>query len=247
MQIVDYYMYSFKIHEILFLEKHYICIQLLHINIMFIIAHRGASGYYKANSFNSINEAIKLNSDIIEIDIRLTKDNQLVLNHDNLLVCNSIEKYIDKCNYVDIKNNIVLLDDLIKLVPNTVKFYLDIKVESNVDDFCSIIDNFLTKYPDNFFYIASFSHSFIQTFTSNCTNYTLGTIYTVLNKELLDQIFNKISFVVLDINSIDQEVFDHIKNIKIFVYTVNDLSLIEPFKNYINGIVTDYPDIILKS
>ena len=45
---------------------------------MIIIAHRGASGYCKENSLESIEKAIKINSDIIEIDIRCTKD---ILSH----------------------------------------------------------------------------------------------------------------------------------------------------------------------
>ncbi len=49
---------------------------------MKIIGHRGASSLALENSIESIKAAIKAGVDAVEIDIRATKDNKLVLCHD---------------------------------------------------------------------------------------------------------------------------------------------------------------------
>jgi len=50
--------------------------------MVLVIAHRGASGYYPENTLKSIEYAIEMDSDIIEIDLKMTKDHQIVLMHD---------------------------------------------------------------------------------------------------------------------------------------------------------------------
>jgi glycerophosphoryl diester phosphodiesterase len=53
---------------------------------MIIIGHRGAAGLEPENTIPSIEAAIKEGVDMIEYDLRVTKDRQLVLFHDpNLL------------------------------------------------------------------------------------------------------------------------------------------------------------------
>lgn len=50
-----------------------------------VIAHRGASGVAPENTLVAIEKAIELKADMIEIDVHLTKDNQLVVIHDHTL------------------------------------------------------------------------------------------------------------------------------------------------------------------
>ena len=50
-----------------------------------IWAHRGASGSYPENTIPAFEEAIKMNSDGIELDIQLTKDGEMVVCHDETI------------------------------------------------------------------------------------------------------------------------------------------------------------------
>ncbi len=51
-----------------------------------IIAHRGASGLVeRENTLESFEKAIEINADMVEFDVRKTKDNKLVVCHDNIL------------------------------------------------------------------------------------------------------------------------------------------------------------------
>ena len=50
-----------------------------------IWAHRGASGYAPENTLESFQKAIDLGADGIELDVQLTKDDQIVVIHDEIL------------------------------------------------------------------------------------------------------------------------------------------------------------------
>ena len=53
---------------------------------MLIIGHRGAYGYFTGNTLPSIKLALANNIKAIEIDIRLSKDNELILYHDEKII-----------------------------------------------------------------------------------------------------------------------------------------------------------------
>lgn len=48
-------------------------------------AHRGASGYAPENTMESFKKAIMLGADGIELDVQLTKDDQIVVIHDEMI------------------------------------------------------------------------------------------------------------------------------------------------------------------
>ena len=64
---------------------------------MKIMSHRGCAGLALENSAKAIKKAVELGVDAIEIDVRKTKDNQLVLCHDDNLarISNSSIKISD--------------------------------------------------------------------------------------------------------------------------------------------------------
>ncbi|MGG3889701.1 glycerophosphodiester phosphodiesterase [Metabacillus fastidiosus] len=47
-----------------------------------IIAHRGASGYAPENTIAAFDEAVRLGADFIELDVQLSKDGEIVVIHD---------------------------------------------------------------------------------------------------------------------------------------------------------------------
>lgn len=52
---------------------------------MLILGHRGAAGYEVENTVSSVRRAIEMRLDYIEIDVQRTKDDVLVVFHDDLL------------------------------------------------------------------------------------------------------------------------------------------------------------------
>ncbi|MEM2482910.1 MAG: glycerophosphodiester phosphodiesterase family protein, partial [Candidatus Nezhaarchaeales archaeon] len=52
------------------------------MNRVLVIAHRGASAYEPENTLRSIKRALNLGADMVEIDVRTTKDGHIVVIHD---------------------------------------------------------------------------------------------------------------------------------------------------------------------
>lgn len=50
-----------------------------------IIAHRGSKGTHPENTLASFKEAVLVGSDGIELDVQLSKDNQLMVIHDETI------------------------------------------------------------------------------------------------------------------------------------------------------------------
>lgn len=53
---------------------------------MLIIGHRGSRGTIPENTIESLTEAIRVGADILEFDVRLTKDKQPILAHDQHMI-----------------------------------------------------------------------------------------------------------------------------------------------------------------
>ena len=49
------------------------------------IAHRGASGYEPENTIIAFQEAINMGADAIELDIHFSKDEEIIVIHDESL------------------------------------------------------------------------------------------------------------------------------------------------------------------
>ena len=78
---------------------------------MKVIAHRGiTSDNIRENSYLAIKRALKdKNIDGVELDIRMTKDKKIVLNHGSNIGFN----YIENMNYIDIiKEKYIILMNL---------------------------------------------------------------------------------------------------------------------------------------
>ena len=129
--IVFIFIFSYNLleHKILSEEKN--CEK----HRVFITAHRGSSLKARDNSIEAINIAIEEKADYIEIDVRRTKDNKLVLSHDDVFIKNSGESFnISESNFNDINrkrifsigkdDKIVTLEKALKVIRGKSKYLL---------------------------------------------------------------------------------------------------------------------------
>ncbi len=94
---------------------------------MKIIGHRGAAGLALENSLESIRTAIQVGVDAIEIDIRLTRDGQLVISHDpNTARVSPANKPIHHTSLKDLRSiklhngeRLPTLQEVLRVVGNT--------------------------------------------------------------------------------------------------------------------------------
>lgn len=64
------------------------------------ISHRGGSAETLENTLSAFKHALKVGTDLIELDVQLTKDEKVVICHDSgLLRCAGVDKNISDLNY----------------------------------------------------------------------------------------------------------------------------------------------------
>ena len=153
-----------------------------------IIAHRGVFDNVNIieNSIKAFKEAIKLGYDI-EFDVQLTKDNKLVVFHDdNLLRMTGLDKYICDCTYDEISNLTLLntnqhipsLDDVLKIIGDKVFMDIEIKGNKRIKIICDLLIEKLNNY--NNYSLKSFNPKVSRYLKKNYSNEKTG--YLINNK-----------------------------------------------------------------
>ncbi|WP_147677910.1 glycerophosphodiester phosphodiesterase family protein [Algibacter pacificus] len=108
-----------------------------------VASHRGAHQNYAENSISAINECIRLGVDIVELDVRETKDGELIIMHDRLIdrTTNGTGKIIDltwselqKFNLVvngkASSEKIPTLEEVLKITKGKIIIDIDFKADS---------------------------------------------------------------------------------------------------------------------
>ncbi len=106
---------------------------------MKIIGHRGAAGLRLENTITSLKKALEIGVDAVEFDVRLTKDGQPVLSHDDKLARIGGGKYrIASSTYAELKEvklndgeSIAHLKDALRVIGAT-EAIVEVKVEGGV-------------------------------------------------------------------------------------------------------------------
>lgn len=102
---------------------------------MQIVAHRGASYFEPENTLRSIKSAIGMNADYVEVDVRMSKDKELIIMHDADIsrTTNGTGLVKDK-TLLELKEydagngeKIPTLDEVLETVKNKIKLVVEIK------------------------------------------------------------------------------------------------------------------------
>ena len=99
------------------------------------------------NSISAIKKAVEMNSDMIEIDARITKDNEIIIMHDSTVDRTTDgEGYVKNMNLEDIKKlkvykkeEIPTLQEVINIVKGKCKLNIHIKEKRETDKILKII------------------------------------------------------------------------------------------------------------
>lgn len=225
-----------------------------------VVAHRGAKGLVQfENSFESFQKAVEVGSDIIETDIRKTKDNYIIINHDptinGLLIKDHTYEELDKVS-LEIGFHLLTLDEALSIFKNKITFDIELKEVGYEQEILDIIFKHLNK--DQFF-LRSFHDQAILNVKNICPEvycYLLVGRGNITFKERLTEIFphrrmkkckaDGISplYKIMKFGFIKRM---HFRNILVSTWTVNSEELMKKLiKKGVDNIVTNYPDICLK-
>lgn len=155
------------------------------------ITHRGLHKGFKIpeNSYLAFKKAIDKNY-AIELDVRITKDKQVVVFHDkNLLRMCGVKRKIANQNYLNLQKyklyktnqKIPLLKDILELVDGKVPIFIEMKNYGEVGEFEELVCKELENYKGNYA-ICSFNVEVVKWFKLNKPNIARGLIYGDLHK-----------------------------------------------------------------
>lgn len=199
--------------------------------------------FHKTNTKKSIDDAIFFNSNMVEIDIQITKDDVIILHHD--LFCNN--HLVCHLHYHEVKQmnkNILTLCEYLNLLPSFMDVLLDIK--GNDLKICWILDLFLKKNcSGRNIFISSFNYNIIHKLSNINPNLNLGLhIRNILPFVIYEQFISSsnLKFVVIHWSMIEENNinFFHSKNVSIFTYTLNSETLHHYMDQFsVDGIIFD--------
>lgn len=218
---------------------------------MKIIGHRGARGLAPENTLASLQKALEHHVDMIEMDLRVTKDGVVILHHDPALTDpNGNRHRIAQTDYAilkDHKKDLTTLEEVLDQIGHKVPLYLEIKPNEPVAPIIKIIKSRLTKgWKPEDFRLESYSQSILLELQSELPTIQktvlerwsgvwathrarqLGTTHIIMNQRWLWWGF---------IRSMSR------RGYKLGAYTINNPAKARRWERYgLRAVVTDYPD-----
>lgn len=230
------------------------------MNQFLAIGHRGAKGYVMENTITSIEYALNLGVNAIEIDVYRCASGEIIVFHDDTLERLSTRiNRIEDLTLPEIQMillhggySIPTLEEVIVFVDNRVVINIELKGEGTaLGTFKSI-----SKYIQNGILekrniiISSFHDRELRIYRSLDNEMRIGVLAKedieddiTLAKELkaysIHPYFERLSQTLIDRM--------HQLNLKVIPFTINDEDLIKRYVSYgVDGIFCDYPDRLIK-
>ena len=121
-------------------------------NEITLLAHRGGCGEGMENTLGTFEKSLAAGIRAFEIDVRVTKDGKIVLQHDNTLKRTAgIDKCVEDMTEKELRaitlkdgSKLCFFDELLKLLKNYPGLFLEIEMKSS-------------KYSDEFLYSSGYS------------------------------------------------------------------------------------------
>ena len=193
---------------------------------MQLIAHRGlTSKNIKENTIEAFTNALNNGYSGIELDIRITKDKQIVVIHDKMINRTSNGKgNINNITYKEllkysfgskkIKSKIPLLKDVIKKINNSI-IIIELKEKIEKKD----LEKILSKNTTNEYYLCSFNKTFIDNIKD--IKYKKGIINNIFNSYVDIRNYD---FILILETLFKEDIYNNLnkKNIEPIIYNIHN-------------------------
>ncbi len=233
-----------------------------------IIAHRGSSDFAPENTLIAFQKALKEGAHAIELDVRLTKDKEIVVIHDARLerTTNGYGK-VENASLEDIKKfdagswfnskfsseRIPTLEEVFKLVRKKAGINIEIKPKlKHPEIMVRKCVELVQKYSlQNYVLISSFDHSLVKKVKLLDERISTGILYSPMihfGKNVVKLAkSNYADFVIMSKNYIKEEIVKNVHKEKLyfFVYNVSNRVHFKTMMNFkVDGIITNSPKSI---
>ncbi|NIO05322.1 MAG: glycerophosphodiester phosphodiesterase [Proteobacteria bacterium] len=227
-----------------------------------IIAHHGPSAYEKGDVLRSFEGAMRSGADMVEFDLRRTRDGVFVAYHDRFID----GKQINELTYSGLelaaksdRKEIPRIDEILKLTKSKIRIDVELKEEGYETEVIAFLGNYLDK---DEFVITSFHDSSLRRIKTNFPQVRVGLL---LGKPRPENLFRtriselfptkrsekaKTDFLVPHFKLLRFGFLDRAQrmNQPVFVWTVNDEKMMARFlsDNRVEALITDKPDVAVE-
>jgi glycerophosphoryl diester phosphodiesterase len=218
---------------------------------MLRIGHRGARAYAPENTLKSFKKALEIGVDAVELDVRKTKDNQLVVIHDaDVKRTTDGEGLVSELTLKEIKSfsaegeKILTLDETLEFLDKKVKVFVELKETGVEEQVLSIVHK---KGLEKNVVIISFLEDALKKVRELDSDIETGLIYATHKNPLKAALDLKANYLFALYR------FTHTANVekahecglKVVVWTINKPEEVAEYaKKGVDGIASDKPDIL---
>jgi glycerophosphoryl diester phosphodiesterase len=222
---------------------------------MLRIGHRGARAYAPENTLASFKKALEIGVDAIELDVRRTKDNQLIVIHDaDIKRTTNGEGLVSELTLKEIKGfstekgeKIPTLQEALDFLDKKVKVFVELKETGIEEQTLSIVhEKNLVKNV----VIISFLEDALKKVRALNKDIETGLLYANYKNPIKAALELKANYLLALYR------FTHTANVekahenglKIVVWTINKPEEVEKYaKKGVDGIASDKPDILIRA
>ena len=229
---------------------------------MLTIGHRGARGYIAENTLESIQKALDLNVDGIEIDVFRCASGEIVVFHDKKLKrLTGHNGLIEETTFEELKNMLVAgryriptLQQVIEKINGRILLNVELKGENTAIPTATILKQYLSDSQSDIkkLIVSSKNWKELTLFKNQNTNIPIGILshYNIFLEKGVDAIIEKgrelsalaihPKFSILNKKAIDKM---HSAGFLVYSWTINSPKDIQKaIKLGVDGIITDFPD-----
>lgn len=227
-----------------------------------LIGHRGVAGKFPENTKVSVQAAIDLGLNWVEVDVQPTKDNVLVVCHDHTVNrCSNGKGRVDQMTLSELKaldfgrwfadefanESIMTLSELLELAAeNDLNLNVEVKVDHHsANDVAQMAAKTLLDgpLPKERILLSSFSHDVIRALHKHCEGYRLGVLSEFFSRKdrlLLEEV--DAYSCNLNINWVRSRQINKLQQAgyKVMCYTVNNPKKLKHLP-MLDGIFSDHP------
>lgn len=214
------------------------------------IGHRGAAGHVLENTLGSIEKAIELGVDYVEIDLRLTRDGHVVVLHDPTVDRTTTgHGRIKDLTLAQVKRiktkdgrHVPTLEDVLKITDGRVGLMLELKIRGLAKPVTEILERSGFRCPVIY---ASFHHKELSRVREWLPSATIMPL--ISRGRITPRIPAKLRahHVGIRLDRVVKPVVEslHAAGVQVFVFTVNDVDDIAHMTDIaVDGIISDMPE-----
>ena len=229
---------------------------------LLVIAHRGASAHTPENTMLSFATALQIGADMLEADVNITKDNKLILFHDETLSRTtngsglvthktlSEIKSLDAVSWFGVEfrgEKVPALEELLEYVQDK-QCYLNLEIKNK-----NVINQLLIAIKDyglleRTLFSASDTDWLRLINISEPNAYLCPLVYETFSVSSLSRIIPEFGFVESPLSSWLKDNVESLndRGIAILAYTLNEeLTIRQAIEVGVQGIISDYPDRVI--